>query len=1018
MVNAKKVLQYWQRSVEDGDRLDFNEGDIKDGNYVQLPIEEIKAGELSPSSFEKVEKTADWRKKGALELMICPFPFQKKKDKEFARLFPLVIPASLEEDGTLHPQKDQPPFIPRKYLEPNDPSHEVIGKLTEAEKYREKHPHPSQGTWEMVWQDAEQLFQAVTSKKPNQLELRGFQPDTKPFIWFGKVTNSTHMYIAYAYQNLSRQEQLPQLFETMIGAKREQTYLSDHHEYGTRHYGQMTDQYPLTASQREALHHFFALDRGNVLGVNGPPGTGKTSLLQSVIASLWIERAYHQAEPPVILATSTNNLAVTNILDSFKKAGAAMPQAEKLRPLASRWLPEVDSYGLFCASKSKFDQNQHKYHCMKRQKKQSLKIDEWAGFHPELEKGTHQREMEHFLNQCAQFFNEPISDLSQARARLHQALAYTCKTIEERVTHFYERQRLQQRLQDEIQTKAGLEQSISALTLKAEQAQANHEHWSEIYSAWLDEVNKRSLWMRLFRFLQGSANESFLRQKQVDQPFSTYKDEDVKTVLQQKDFETKQEHTQLQQRLHDLQEFQERLAALEEKWQAWTKGYTNPEEDFFANLDKHWRYQAFLLATHYWEARWLEELQTKQKPSQENDETIWRRYAKLTPCFVATMASAPNFFRRLRQPNQYLYGFIDLLIVDEAGQVTPEQAGPVFALADRGLVVGDTEQLQPIPRVNAQIDMTNLKMCGLLNNEEEFDRFCDNGIAVSNGSVMKLAQQISQFGKPDYLGGMLLTEHFRCAEDIIQYCNALCYDHQLLPSKPNPAPGEEPYGDLPRLGSLHIDGIAESTGSSWENHREAASIAWWINQMKDEWTQGGKRQLKDIIAVISPFRKQANLIRDYLKKEYRIEGLTVNTVHSLQGAEKDIVLFSATLDGQTEQTPFYDTTRFLLNVAVSRAKESFLVFGDMDIFGQTQQKPSGRLKSRLIPMPESKANIPKKEIESMVADMKNRMEKDKKMTKNTIINYDGVVNYAESGGRAYYADHQSSIQVTDGKRKK
>ncbi|MFC4076170.1 DEAD/DEAH box helicase [Salinithrix halophila] len=982
------MLNYWRQSVEDGDRLDFNEKDIEK-DAVQLPLEEIQAGELSHSSFEKVEKSADWGKKTALELMICPFPlFQKKKgEKNDVRLFPLVIPASLEEYGSLHPQKDHPPFIPRKYLEPNEPSSEAVGQLAVAEKFRDKHPHSQEGTWEMVWRDAEQLFKAVTGKKPERFELRAFQPDSKPFVWFGKTASFAYWHIASSYENLSRQTELPQLFETVTGAnQKKQTYLSDHHKYGVRHYGQMTDQHPLTESQREALHHFLALDEGNVLGVNGPPGTGKTTLLQSVVSSLWIQRALEEGEPPVILAASSNNLAVLNILDSFKKAGASKPEAEDLRPLASRWLSGVDSYGLFCASKTQFDKKQDKYPCIKRDYNQSRNRSEWAGFHPDLEKGNKQRETDDFLNECTQFFEEPITELSQARSRLHQELAFTCTTIEERVIHFDERQRLQHRLKEEFQTKEGLEEALSEITAKEEKACENHRRWSGIYSDWLDEVNQRSIWRRLFSFLQGSANESFLRKKQVDESFSTYKDTDVKVVLSRKDSEAKQEQEYHQQRLHELKDFRDRLTELEAEWEAWTKDYESPEKDFFHELDTYWRYRAFLLATHYWEARWLEDLQAEDRPSVEHDETIWRRYAKLTPCLVATMLSAPNFFRRLRKANEYLYSFIDLLIVDEAGQVTPEQAGPVFALADQALVVGDTEQLQPIPRVHAQVDITNLKTCGLITDEEAFDRYCDNGMAASNGSVMKIAQHVSQFGKPDYLGGMLLTEHFRCAEDIIQYCNTLCYDNQLVPCRKNPIPGKELYGDLPRLGFLHIEGIAEHTGGSWENHREAATIAWWIYQMKDEWTKQGQRRLEDIIAVVSPYRKQAILIRRYLKDEYDIQGLTVNTVHSLQGAEKDIVLFAATLGGEVERIPFYDTTRFLLNVAVSRAKESFLVFGDMNSFGKAQRKPSGQLKPHLNPMPESRANIPEKEIESMVAKMKKKMGREKKMTKNYNIN--------------------------------
>ena len=46
--------------------------------------------------------------------------------------------------------------------------------------------------------------------------------------------------------------------------------------------------------------------------------------------------------------------------------------------------------------------------------------------------------------------------------------------------------------------------------------------------------------------------------------------------------------------------------------------------------------------------------------------------------------------------NEYLFNFIDLLIVDEAGQVQPEAAGGAFALARRALVIGDTQQIEPI----------------------------------------------------------------------------------------------------------------------------------------------------------------------------------------------------------------------------------------------------------------------------------------------------------------------------------
>lgn len=1004
--NTKKVLSYWQRSVEDGDRLDFQESQIN--NYVDLPRQEIAEGQLSPSSFEVVEKKADWNKRRSLDILICPFPLFRgqKGKKEYRRLFPLVIPARLEEDGSLHPKKDNPSFVPRKYLEPSEHSSDVIGQLAAMEQYRDKHPHPEQGTWEMVWRDAEHLFKKVTGKTPARFGLEGYHTSPHAVVWFGETSSAAYYHIANCYKDLLKQKQHLGLLQTYTGAieKRDQTAMEEHGEYGTRHYGQMTDQYPLTPSQRESLHHFFALEEGEILGVNGPPGTGKTTLIQSVVSSLWIQRALEGKEPPVILAASSNNLAVLNILDSFQKAVAVEPKAKELCSLASRWIPGVNSYGLFCSSKTKFEELQQKYPSILRQRTRSGRWDEMIGFHTDLEKGNLQSQVDHFLQRCTQYFGEPVTNLNQAKQRLHRELSDVCETIEGRVSRFHERERLQKRLETEFQSWERLEQAISKATVAEEQFREEHQRMESLYSDWLKDVKNRSFLHPFLGFLQTIANESFLREKKVEMPFSSYKDTAVRADLSRKEAEAKKKYAEHNERLHELIEFRDRLETLEEEWTEWkekhpSKGF--PEQHFFTHLDTHLRYKAFFLATHYWEARWLQE--RAENPSEEQDKSLWRRYAKLTPCLVSTLASAPNFFRRFQNPKDYLYGVVDLLIIDEAGQVTPEQAGPVFALADRALVVGDTEQLQPIPRVNTSVDEANLNLFGLISEEKDFDQFRQSCLAVSNGSVMKVAQRVSRFGKHGDLGGMLLTDHYRCREDIIQYCNDLCYRGRLVPQTKNPAPGEERYGDLPRMGYLHVEGTAESVGGSWENQQEAATIAWWIHQMKDEWTQGSRR-LEEIIAVVTPFRKQANLIKNYLKNEYQIEGLTVNTVHSLQGAEKDIILFSATYGGRNNrnQSLFYDNTRYLLNVAVSRAKESFLVFGDMGVFGKAPHKPSGKLKQRLHRLPSSRAEIPAEQIEAMVGRMNKRMAKSaKRMSKTTVINH-GILNYA---------DNQSSIQI-------
>lgn len=94
---------------------------------------------------------------------------------------------------------------------------------------------------------------------------------------------------------------------------------------------------------------------------------------------------------------------------------------------------------------------------------------------------------------------------------------------------------------------------------------------------------------------------------------------------------------------------------------------------------------------------------------------------------------------------------------------------------------------------------------------------------------------------------------------------------------------------------------------------------------------------------MTPFAFQGRLIKLELKR-FKIEDITVGTVHSLQGAERNVVIFSSVYDSsQKGRDFFFDKGPNMLNVAVSRAKDSFLVFGDLDIFDDASSKASGIL---------------------------------------------------------------------------
>ncbi|EJI6770294.1 DNA helicase, partial [Escherichia coli] len=233
--------------------------------------------------------------------------------------------------------------------------------------------------------------------------------------------------------------------------------------------------------------------------------------------------------------------------------------------------------------------------------------------------------------------------------------------------------------------------------------------------------------------------------------------------------------------------------------------------------DTQIRFPAFLLTTHYWEGRWLMDMariddlqEEKKKKGAKGVTARWQRRMKLTPCVVMTCYMLPGNMQISEHKGQrkfeksYLYDFADLLIVDEAGQVLPEVAAASFALAKKALVIGDTEQIPPIWSIAPAIDVGNMLAEKILSGStqeeitEKYTAIADLGKSAASGSVMKIAQFASRYQyDPELARGMYLYEHRRCFDNIIGYCNTLCYHGKLLPKR-----GREESNLMPAMGYL------------------------------------------------------------------------------------------------------------------------------------------------------------------------------------------------------------------------
>ncbi|EFN8797910.1 DNA helicase, partial [Escherichia coli] len=697
---------------------------------------------------------------------------------------------------------------------------------------------------------------------------------------------------------------------------------------------------------------------GDILAVNGPPGTGKTTLVLSIIATQWARAALEKSEPPVIIATSTNNQAVTNIIEAFGKDFSQGSGA-----MAGRWLPELKSFGAYFPSSSRKAEAAKKYQTEDffNQVESKEYVEDALLFYLEKAKAAFPGKECSSPEKVIELLHGQLAAKSEQLIRLNA----TWQTLSQiRAARELIANDIEQYLDNLNKLLSGQEQKVTLLKSAKTEWKKYRAGESLIYSlfSWLPAVrNKRQYQIQLF--LEDKLG-ALIAGNQWSDPETI--ERNIDGLLNS----AEREQTTYRQQIDSAHEIVLKEQQAVQEWQrlAFDLGYEGDEELSFSQADEladtQIRFPAFLLTTHYWEGRWLMDMariddlqEEKKKKGAKGVTARWQRRMKLTPCVVMTCYMLPGNMQISEHKGQrkfeksYLYDFADLLIVDEAGQVLPEVAAASFALAKKALVIGDTEQISPIWSIAPAIDVGNMLAEKILSGStqeeitEKYTAIADLGKSAASGSVMKIAQFASRYQyDPELARGMYLYEHRRCYDNIIGYCNTLCYHGKLLPKR-----GREESNLMPAMGYLHIDGKGElaSSGSRY-NLLEAETIAVWLaeNQQNIEAHYG--KSLHEVVGIVTPFSAQVSTIKQVLGKQGISTGtneksLTVGTVHSLQGAERAIVIFSPVYS-KHEDGGFIDSDNSMLNVAVSRAKDSFLVFGDMDLFEvQPASSPRGLL---------------------------------------------------------------------------
>lgn len=930
MSDTAHLIAYWHASLTDADRVGIDAKQVRASPTVKLS--ELAAGRISGTLANQL-----WSKVGdatvgrptqtePIGVLLCPIVAVRSNET----LFPLWVPALLARDGELLAPDDLLPWVDRQLLEPTERPRIILGAVDELDRFLAVEMRPNQDDgWQAYWAYCCRMFQQITGLEVARFALDGYRTEKeRSYVVPADTVQGSSLHVRWLYERLRAERSFPPLFQRLAARKdadeRPLLTQAEQRPLAARHVGQLGAAFPLSASQREALHHFLAGGPGEILAVNGPPGTGKTTLIQSVVATLWVEAALAGEEPPIILAASTNNRAVTNIVDSFAKV------AGENGLLARRWLPDVTSYGLFCASESQMALVTEKGLIAVFPKSEHNR----SGFFAGSENSTYVSQASTaFLDCCAELFERRPASIEDAQVLLHHQLVEVVEELRgalslwDRVKDVRERNAAAQR------SHGSLELAVSDRRSHVQEAKAAAERLWHITAGWKRLKANRSFFDRFRRTRVEQANRDyFTAHADVIQP-PAMDDGAIEQAIRAAWDKAQQRKAAAEAHLRQFESDQQELDRLNLAWERWCQRYglSADAKVFEAFLDTGLRFEAFCLATHYWEARWLLEarqmLRAPQEalPPLERQMARWRRYAKLTPCFVSTLYMAPRFFSfsdgREHLP---LYDFLDVLIVDEAGQVPTDIGAATFALARRALVVGDTAQIEPIFKLVSTIDAGNLKRHKAAITLEEQTTLRAQGLSAVEGSLMLVAQRASVYRKQAFVRGMFLSEHRRCLPEIIAVCNELAYAGSLDPRRP-----AENGLPLPALGYVNVLGRCVENRASRENKTEAETIAGWLSSEQRRLEEYYGKPVEEFIGVVTPFARQAQLLRQALQT-VGLERITVGTVHTFQGAERRVIVFSPVYD--KAGSFFFDRGVNMLNVAISRAQDSFLVFGNMVIF--------------------------------------------------------------------------------------
>ncbi|HIF9218251.1 TPA: AAA domain-containing protein [Photobacterium damselae] len=756
-------------------------------------------------------------------------------------------------------------------------------------------------------------------------------------------------------------------------------------------------EYNMSLMQQFAINTAFKdLQQGGLLSVNGPPGTGKTTLLRDIIAQNIVDRAkviasFDKASEGLtpdgsligkltgfeMVVASSNNAAVENIskeLPLLSSIGKSFSDVSFLRPVANQ-LNAKNKKGVLqplhdnervwgnisaiMGAKKKREKFLNRLffknvyadgHVPNTRQSDRDFLNFWQFRRPDLYKGLpFHKAKSHFNRKLAAFhaINDDLIKFEQLD-----------KTQNSNVHEKYITS-----LKEDISKLKETEMSLlDELMILNKQQELELLHESELsISIERLKLNEPGVFSRLFCPKKHTLYKETLSSKLKDL-------EKVKHSLRffdMKKCEKGAAKDEVNNQIAGIMSYISSIEAQIKLLDARLLNYKERFEDFHypksddvitdMSRQRHacWqskeinqlRSDVFEAALQLHEA-WLVEATRKSRLFREqimeiNDVVLGKRRYNVASIWQILFMIVPVVSTTFASLGRMFTGLpsesIGWLMIDEAGQAIPQAAVGGLLRAKRAIVVGDPLQIEPV--FTSPPELVHFLMDSKLEHEADNWDPC-------LWSVQTLADRVNPYGcmlevdQQKRWVGIPLWVHRRCIEPMFSISNAIAYNGRMI------------------HGSDDIESVKPRC------HPQLGLNQWKSSKGDCVFKQYKQELGKDVLAllfdivnnggdlnkvyIISPFKVVKNkLVEDlrangdvlikysrWSKKQFNsFLSKNIGTVHTFQGKENDTVILVLGCDINNNGGAMWASSKpNLLNVAVTRAKKHLFIVGDPNVW--------------------------------------------------------------------------------------